>query len=273
MFLKKISLILLCAILILCFPLDVAASDTTTETTSSSSSGEYVTVDVPLTWTLNKHINFDTGEEYSNALTGSVTGYINIIPAASYSVSISGSGAGYNSGVMAFYYENDNFLNWQELWNMSSGGKTVALVIPSVANRFRLTSDMLIDADGSQNILNLSITVSATYLEEHDLTEETLIDVVYKDENHAISDAADAFESEYEILHETENYLLDESTNAFDEFFASFSFSDLIEYSSGFQFIGTWFSNFYNAHSALAVCVGMSAGLTILFILLRFRGH
>lgn len=253
-------------------PLSVSASDTGGSSGSTSSSGEYVTIEVPLTWSIDRHLNFDTGQEYS-AESGSVSNPINVIPGASYSVSIGPPGNASTTGVMAFYYQDLNFLNYQELWQMSTGTKTVSLVVPGAATNFRLTTDTIATSNSSQNNINLSITLSATYMEEHDLTEETLLDVVYKDENQAINEATDKFTSEYEVLHEQEDYLLQESKGAFDDFFASFSWSDLAEYSSGFQFVGTWFSNFYNSHSAVAVAVGMASGLVILMILMRFRGH
>lgn len=261
----------MCCIVAFTSPLCVRASEPTA-TPGGSSSGEYVTINIPLTWQLNKHINFDTGQLYDDA-TGSVTAPINVIEGASYNVSIDYPGAGYTTGVMAFYYQDLNYLSWQELWTNEKGTNSAGMVVPGAASNFRITSDIINESDATQNTINLSITVSATYLEEHDLTEETLVDVVYADENRAIDDAADKFTEEYEILHEQEDYLLKESKSAFDNFFASFSWSDLAEYSAGFEFIGTWFNNFYNSHSAVAVSVGMASGLVILLILIRFKGH
>lgn len=156
---------------------------------------------------------------------------------------------------------------------MSTGTKTVSLIVPGAATNFRLTTDTVATSNNSQNNINLSITLSATYLEEHDLTEETLLDVVYKDDNSAINDSADKFTDEFNNLHEQEDYLLEESKGALDDFFASFSWSDLDEYASGFTFIGAWFSNLYNSHSAVALLCGIGAALTFLFVLLRFKGH
>lgn len=185
------------------------ASEPTT-TPGGSSSGEYVTINVPLTWTIDRHLNFDTGQEYS-AESGSVSSPINIIPGATYSVSIGPPGNASTTGVMAFYYQDLNFLNYQELWQMSTGTKTVSLIVPGAATNFRLTTDTVATSNNSQNNINLSITLSATYLEEHDLTEETLLDVVYKDDNSAINDSADKFTDEFNNLHEQEDYLLEES--------------------------------------------------------------
>lgn len=270
--LKKFSLFVLVVSLLIYSPLSVNASDVATES-SGNSSGEYVTIEVPLSWTLNHHINLETGEEYSDAQSGSVSNYINVIPEASYNVVMQGDGAGYNSGCISFYYSNLNYISYQSLWNMSTGSKSAALKIPADTTEFRLATDMVATGDYQQNLLNLSITLSATYLEEHDLTEETLLDVVYRDDSTVIDDATNKLTSEFEQLQEQEDYLIEESKYIFDDFFTSFNWSALEEYLSGFQFIGTWFGNLYNSHSAVGVIVGMSAGLTLLFILLRFRGH
>lgn len=250
------------------------ASDSTT-TSSGSSSGEYVTVDVPLTWVLDRYINMETGQEVidTNQTSGSVSSPVNIIPGATYSVSIGSPGSSYTTGVMAFYYQDLSYLGWQSLWTMSTGSKTVPLVIPGAASNFRLSTDTVTESNNNQNQINLSITVSATYLEENNLTEETLLDVVYADDSTVIDDATQKFTDEFENLHEQEDYLLEESKGALDDFFASFSWSDLEEYSSGFTFIGTWFSNLYNSHSAVALLCGIGAALTFLFVLLRFKGH
>lgn len=118
-----------------------------------------------------------------------------------------------------------------------------------------------------------SIYASSIVDDYIDESEQLINDIANRDDDRSIEDASSKFTSEFEELHENENYLIEESEYIFDDFFTSFNWSALEEYLNGFQFIGTWFGNFYNSHSAVGVMVGMSAGLTLLFVLLRFRGH
>ncbi len=109
--------------------------------------------------------------------------------------------------------------------------------------------------------------------EEPDRVEEILEDGFYNSDNQIINDSVDKFTSEFNEVKEQEDYILEDTRVKYDSLFSILNLSEFIEYMQGFNFIGTWFSNFYNSHIGFASAISMSLLVSILLILLRFRGR
>lgn len=260
---------------LICFSLLISSIFLGSVLPVAAEDGDLVYVDVPLTWYEDTLIDYDTGWTEPDD-SCSVTDFLKVIEGARYDIifSYSGSSAPVNTTVAFYYNAYQEYLGYEGVWvDSTSYDHFVTLTLPSNCSYIRLSNDLQQTSDNQQQQqVRLRIYVQASYIEEHDVVEETLQDVVYRDDSSVIDDASDKLTEEFELLHEQEDYLLNQSDSYISSFFEDLSWDSLTDYANAFWFIGVWFSNLFNAHLAMSTMLNIGAALVIIFILLRFRG-